>query len=354
MKNYFNFKLTGIRILPTWIFFFVFFIAPVYFLYGEFIGLTAKDVSAEGPSSRFFLILGFISIMYFVFFFLFTKLIFKSIGINEVKLKCRYNAVQYLWIIVSGLVFSLLTLGIYFPWMINNIHRFFINGVSWKSNSFKFKGDGFQLFMIFTFTIILPFLILGIVIFSILDSNIDLWIYELIVIIIFISLIYLVFKWMINIGYKDYTLKIDVGFFAAIGKIVLELIMAVIFVAIFEWSINFSNAYVGNYILWEFNYFPVTGKAIIELVMAVVTANFYFPMAFIRLYKYFTTHTHSNVVDGSRLSLGYEGEQVDVFLFMWGQILLTVITAGIYFPWAFSKIVKRFLAKTYIIRQPVE
>ena len=46
--------------------------------------------------------------------------------------------------------------------------------------------------------------------------------------------------------------------------------------------------------------------------------------------------------------MGYDGDQVNDFLFMWKQILLTIITVGIYFPWALTRIAQRLLSQTFL------
>jgi len=59
-------------------------------------------------------------------------------------------------------------------------------------------------------------------------------------------------------------------------------------------------------------------------------------------------------VNGTQIAMGYDGDQFSAFLFMWGQILLTVITLGLYYPWAFSKIAHRVLTQTYVTKNFVQ
>jgi len=192
------------------------------------------------------------------------------------------------------------------------MHRFFTNGASYNSHKFSFKGKGGKLFLIMTLTIFIPFLLVGIVLFSILESTIDLQsqnfllIYQLIVMFSLVPNIYLILKWMVDFRYKDYLIR------------------------------------------WDTEFFPATGKIALELVFAVITFGIYFPMAYIRLYRYFTEHTKSNVVNEKQISLGYDGDSLSDFLFMWGQILLTVVTLGFYYPWAFSRIAQRVLTQTFL------
>ena len=312
MKSYLNFTLKGNQLLPVWIAFFFFFLIPIHFLLEEFKDLIASDVSAGGPSKLFFIYLAFVLAMAYTFVYYMVKLVVQSLEYKAGKVLCNYHLGKYIGIIITGIVLSIVTVGIYIPWLIKNIHRFFTNGVSYNSHKFSFKGKGGKLFLIMTLTTFIPFLLVGIVLFSILESTIDLQsqnfllIYQLIVMFSLVPNIYLILKWMIDFRYKDYLIR------------------------------------------WDTEFFPATGKIALELVFAVITFGIYFPMAYIRLYRYFTEHTKSNVVNEKQISLGYDGDSLSDFLFIWGQILLTVITLGFYYPWAFSRIAQRVLTQTFL------
>ena len=306
MRSYLNFTLKGSQFLPVWIALFLFFMIPYYFLLEEFNELIASDVPAGGPSKLFFLYLAIVLAMAFIFIFFLTKLVIQSVEYKRENVLCDYHPGKYVGIIISGLVLSIVSIGIYVPWFIRNMHRFFVHGASYNSHKFAFKGEGGKLFLIITLTIFIPFLLVGIILFSILKSEIDLWIYQLIVMFSLVPNIYLTLKWMVDIRYKDYLIR------------------------------------------WDTEFFPATGKIAIELVLAVITFGIYFPMAYIRLYRYFTEHTRSTIVNERQISMGYDGDQLSDFLFMWGQILLTVITLGFYYPWAFSRIAHRVLTQTYL------
>ena len=194
-----------------------------------------------------------------------------------------------------------------------------------------------------TLAIFIPFIVVGFIVFTILKDNIDIRIYQVMVLSSLVSIIYLTFKWMVVIRYKDYLIRLDTGFFQAMWKIAIELVLAVFLVFIFTWLVSLSTVFWLN-----FDFVPTTGKIIFELVLAVLTLGFYFPMAFIRLYRFFSEHTKSNVVDGKQITMGYDGDQVTDFLYMWKQILLTIITIGIYFPWAVCRIAQRLLSQTFL------
>ena len=344
MKSYLNFTLKGAQFLPLWIAFFLFFLIPFYFLIQELPELTATEVPAGGPSFRFFLYLVIVLAVLFTFVFFSSRLILQSLEFRGLKVSCDFHSGKYIGIIISGLVLTIVTLGIYIPWFIRNLHRFFVHGAIYNSHKFAFSGTGGKLFMIMTLAIFIPFLVVGFIVFTILKSNIEIWIYQIMVLSSLVSIIYLTFKWMVVIRYKNYFIRLDTGFLQAMWKIAIELVLAVILVFIFSWLTSVSSVF------WlKADFVPAIGKIIFELVLAILTLGFYLPMAFIRLFRYFSEHTRSNVVEGKQITMGYDGDQVADFLFMWKQILLTVITLGIYYPWAFTRIANRLLSQTFLI-----
>lgn len=343
MKSYLNFTLKGIQLLPIWIAFFLFFSIPFYFLIKELIDLTAEEIPAGGPSTRFSLYFLIVLAVYFTFIFYSSRQVMQSLEYKGLKVVCDFHTNKYIGIVITGLLLSIVTIGIYLPWFIHNLHRFFVHGATYNSHKFAFRGRGAKLFLIMTLAIFIPFIVVGFIVFTVLNSNIEIWIYQVMVISSLVSIIYLTFKWMVDIRYKDFVIRLNTGFFHAMWKIAIELVLAVILVFIFSWLTSVSTVF------WlDADFFPATGKVVIELILGVFTLGFYFPMAFIRLYRYFTEHTQSNIIEGKQITMGYDGDQVSDFLFMWRQILLTMITFGIYFPWAFSRTAQRLLTQTFV------
>jgi uncharacterized membrane protein YjgN (DUF898 family) len=343
VKNYLNFTLKGSQLLLIWIATLLFFIIPCYYLIKEFYELTATEVPAGGPSRLFFFYLMVVLAACFTFVFFNSRLVVQSLEYRGIQFICDFHTSKYIGIIISGLLLSIITIGIYIPWFIRNLHRYFVHGILYNEHKFAFRGTGSKLFMIMSLAIFIPFIVVGFIVFTLLKSDIEIWIYQIMVISSLVAIVYLTFKWMVNIRYKDYLIQLDTGFFHAMWKIMIELVLAVILVFIFSWLTTVFTVF------WlDTDFFPKTGKMVIELVLAVLTLGFYFPMAFIRLYRYFTEHTRSNVIEGKQINMGYDGDQVADFLFMWGQILLTLITCGIYYPWAFSRVAQRLLTQTFI------
>jgi uncharacterized membrane protein YjgN (DUF898 family) len=100
-------------------------------------------------------------------------------------------------------------------------------------------------------------------------------------------------------------------------------------------------------ITWKTEFWPSCGKIASEILLSVITVGIYYPLALVRLYKYFTEKTIASG-NNRELKFAYDADQAGDFLFIWGQNLLTIITLSIYYPWALCKITKRILSKTYV------
>jgi len=245
-----------------------------------------------------------------VIFYVITRLIIKNIAYKETNVVFSGSFVKYLGIILLGIFLSIITLGIYIPWFIRSIHRFLINNSSYESTPFNFLGKGGKLLLIFLLSVIIPMIALGTIMFKYMAINanqfsIEKIVFQLIYMFILIPYTYLFHRWLVNVNYKNYRIS------------------------------------------WETSFWPSCGKIAKETLLAVITVGIYYPLAVVRLYKYFADRTTATA-EGVRRSFGYDIEPLHDFLFIWGQILLSIITLGIYFPWANYKIGKRILSKTYL------
>lgn len=75
-----------------------------------------------------------------------------------------------------------------------------------------------------------------------------------------------------------------------------------------------------------------------QLVLTIITAGIYWPAAMLKLLRYFAGRvvlSRNEVVFGR---LGFEGDIGRGFGLIWGQTLLCIITLGVYTPWAVEKV----------------
>jgi hypothetical protein len=124
----------------------------------------------------------------------------------------------------------------------------------------------------------------------------------------------------------------------------------------------------GRTILWKTDFWKSVGMIVGQTLLSIVTVFIYLPAASLRLYRYFTARTvmlsadsgaqpedaasrkpRSGTQDaGDEIGhLGFDGPLGRGFLVIWGQLLLTIITIGIYLPWAYARIFRWVAKYTY-------
>ncbi len=308
MKNYFKFNLTGNKLLPVWLIFLVLIIAP----FGA-IAFQLKDYHMQEDYQALYYILPsmlFLGIIAFLITFYLTRLFIEGIEYNGQSLVFKGNIGQFVGIFLLNLLLSIVTLGIYTPWMVKNIQKFFVDHSTYSANPFNFKGKGGELFVIVLVTVIVPIsvLVAFTVVFTLAAHAQNSWIangvYQVVSKFVMIPYMYFLYKWMMNVSYKSYS------------------------------------------ITWKTDAWEACGKIFVQMLLTIITLGIYYPMAIIKLYHYFVGKTVA-ISDEKTKKFGYDMEPMADFLFLWGQSLLIIISLGIYYPWGACKMLERIMGKTY-------
>jgi len=308
MKDYFKFNLKAQTLLPVWITFMVLIIGPYVYVI-----VNIKDILNPLQPSSFFRFYGILILMFIVAYaiiFYIIKLCIEGIEFKEKSFVFDGTFGQYIGKLISGVFLSLITLGIYSPWFMTKMQKFFVDNTSYNSNKFEFAGTGGKLFKILFFTLFLPMVAMMIIMFPLVikngssNPNTISIITNVFSVLIMIPYMYYVYKWMANVKFSDYTIR------------------------------------------WETNFWDSCKKILLEIFLSVITVGIYYPYAGLRLYKYFMERTVA-VSENSKKGFGYDLEAGSDFQFLWGQLLLTIITLGIYYPWACCNISSRILGKTF-------
>jgi uncharacterized membrane protein YjgN (DUF898 family) len=311
MKNYFDFQLNGRKLFPLWMIFYVIVLIPYVFMIFKLQSFKHIEPGTK-PSFGFLFLMIPIFLGAMVWSFYFIKLVIENIGLNERNIECNFRIGKFIGLICLGMFLSIITLGIYSPWFMRDLQRFFVDNSSYKGNNFSFSGKGIALFLIITLTVWIPVILLVVVMMVYFRGQLTnptstfKVMQQLIMQIMLIPYIYFVYKWAVNFNYREYQIR------------------------------------------WNTRFWPSIGKILLEIALSIITFGIYLPLAFLRLYAYFSERTGSNIVDNQSIKFGYDLEGWKDFTFVWGQTLLSIITLGIYYPWAFSKIGQRVLGKTYM------
>lgn len=311
MKDYFKFNLKAQKLLPVWLTFMVLFIVPYVFLV-----LKVKEIiRPDHPTGIlvFYGILILLLIIAYAIIFYIIKLTIEGVEFKGKSLVFEGSFGQFMAKFLVGLFLTIITLGIYSPWFITKIQKFFVDNTSHDLDKLTFAGTAGKLFKILFFTTFLPIMamILVMVYFQVKNGQSDpktLSIYiNVLTLFIMIPYMYYIYKWMVNVKFKGYTIR------------------------------------------WETRFWNSCGKILLEIFLSIITVGIYYPYAGLRLYKYFMEKTFA-VSESSKKGFGYDMEPGKDFLFLWGQLLLTIVTLGIYYPWACCKIADRILSKTYTVQ----
>lgn len=305
MKHYFDFHLTGKKLFPIWLLL-LFLVGIPYVI----LLIALKSSQLEMVSKLFFPILLLLIIVYYLICYFILKLSIENVAFKDKTVVFNGTFRTYVGKILLGTLFTIITSGIYGAWFLRDIYRFFINNSTLYSNRFTFKGKGGKLLVIFVLTLIVPLIIVTFSLIKYMDgmpihNSFATIIQQFVMLIIMIPYIYTFYKWMVDVDYKDYHIS---------------------------WNTKFWNS---------------CGKILIEMLLTIITVGIYAPLAWVRLYNYFADRTIATSPD-RQYKFGYDIDQKNDFLFIWGQLLLAIITIGIYYPWALCKVGKRLLSKTYL------
>lgn len=310
MKSYFDFELDGRRFLPVWLVFLVLVVLP----YGFCVKMLVDgymNVEFEMLDPRYPFLMLAINVVSLLIYFFIIKLTILGIRYSgrEIRFEGRYGT--YLGKGLLGTFLSIITAGFYSGWFFKDLAKFFVNKSSLDDETFEFLGNGGVLMFIILFAFMLPVGLIQWIIMLVFISSPDVSLnvseslfFLPVTVIVLIPCMYLFYQWLVDIRYKGYHLS------------------------------------------WKTKFGPACAKILGQVLLMMVTLGIYMPLGCLRLYRYFAERTVAERV-GKSLRFGYELDAKADFLFIWGQLLLTLVTLGIYYPWAYSKIGKRVLSKTY-------
>lgn len=310
MKNYFKFNLNSRDFLIYWLLYLIFCVLPTTLM--DYYQKETQDVQSVFQQFAYLGGTLFIYFLVLIFYFFFGRITLRGLEYKEQNLVFKGSLTDYIVKVLIGMFLTVITFGIYSPWFIANICQFFASNTTYNSDKFRFTGRGLNLFLIMTL-ILIPTFLIGFLA-ALAHSNlfaISVALYFLVGLLTFFLFglyIYLVYKWFIDFEYQAYRVTMESEFW-------------------------------GGY-----------GKCLLELFLTLITCGLYFPMAYLKLYKYFVEHTVARSPEETR-QFRVDSYSLDDFFFIWGQLLLTIITCLIYTPWAMNKIWSLYIGRTSLVNQ---
>ncbi len=310
MKKYLSFHLRGEEIFKYFIFLLLIIIIPtLVFLNARGWNNTQNLTVPEGILIFVLFLFAFFGGLALTFFI--YKLSIENVEYDNEKLSFSGDMGKFFRIIVKGILLTVITIGIYLPWFVKELYGYFIEESSYRQKHFRFLAKAPDLFVIFLLALIIPMIIL--VIFfhdkNYSDYSMKGYLYNNIQTVILAPFLFFYYRWFINIKFKDFLIKFDADIMEGIGVVLLQ------------------------------------------TLLITLTFGIYFPVGYLKIYRYYLNNTRVEDEAGKKIRLDYEMDSTDDFLFIWGQTLLTIITLGIYSPWAYCKVMGRILGKTSLEEQ---
>ncbi len=229
---------------------------------------------------------------------------------------------KLLFKVILGGIISVVTIGIYYPWYIKKINNYYLSTVEYDGKNGELLSKPGRLLKYSILLVALPVIALiavyAVIITAKLGSEtyslepftaIYLLLFLVCVIVLLLQLVFMYFylTWILKIRYGSYT----TDYVRKFGKTFL--------------------IFLG------------------QSLLTVVTLFIYFPAAYIKIYRFISEGTEYYDSNGEKAgNFGFSGKTGKGFLLIWGQSLLSIITLGIYAPWAMVKVANWFVNNIYL------
>ncbi len=244
-----------------------------------------------------------------------------SVSFSQKDFAFSGRIVDYIKINLAGLFFTVITLGIYGPWYLRRQRAYLAQKTSYDGHSFAFMGRGgtfLKYSFLFLFLPLVGYMVVFIMFFAGMTyASPDMGSFELGAV-VFIGLVpllviaslfgYYSAKWMIDYQWRDLRLQLAANQNAAMNTIMLQ------------------------------------------LFLSFISLGIYLPAAMIKLYRFIIENVDVRK-EGRRVrKLGFTGSVSEGFVLIWKQILLTVVTLGIYLPWALANYYRWFVGNITVTK----
>jgi uncharacterized membrane protein YjgN (DUF898 family) len=322
MKTYFDFTLKG----KNWAGPFIVYWIAILLLYTPFAGISVISRRAQGGMVTPLVLLLVdlvlvvaVVVLAAVFAIVFLRIFLPKLSIKGNAFSFKGSIGKYLGLNVGGILLTIVTLSIYFPWYVRRITAYLVSETSFNGSNPEFMGKGGRLFTYYLLCVLVPFVVVGI-------------------------LIAVVFAVMIATGSLEVGL-IAVRVLSALMGIVVFLILIPWIYLVYKWYVNIRWNDVT--IAWKTSFWPSCGFILGQVLLIVITATIYWPAGFLRIYGYFVGKTVLSKGEAETGRLGFDGSLGKGFGLLWGQALLSIITLGVYIPWAYANIGRWLMSATY-------
>jgi len=239
-----------------------------------------------------------------------------SISIRGSHFSFAGNIGEYVSLHLIGFFLTLLTLGIYYPWYRRRVTDYIASKTSLAGSPFSFKGSAGTLLKYLFLAFFIPMLV---------------WI------LLFVSIFGIIRQTSVRLEEIPVNIVLGIYYFAILILLVPSFYLLV------KWNVNFERK--GQTIIMETEFWPSMKVVAKEITLTLLTLGIYWPAMIIKFFHFFLGKI---VIRSERAEIGrfsFGGTLRDGFGFLWGQTLLTIVTLGVYLPWAYANAVRWFIVK---------
>ncbi len=316
----FDFSLSAGKLFRLFIGFYL----PYLLLYALMIvAATGVQESHPAPGSVLVMLGALLGLFLLYLFFTIPLLrrILPALSLEGRPLAFRGSIGRFVGLNLLGAFLSVITIGIYGPWYIARLCRYLASETSYEGRPWAFTGKGGRLFVILLLTLVLPIAVVAIVI------GVLAGLYG-------------------SAGVGPTGLG-PLHWLSPIILVLMLLLMPAYLYEIYRWFI--TNLRLEELsVRWRTRFGPAYGTIFLQGLLCLVTALIYVPAAYVKLYRYFVQRTELERGGQPCGKLGFDGKTGQGFLRIWGQALLTLVTVGIYYPWALARIGRWFAGHTVL------
>lgn len=321
MNEKFRSTLTGSVWWKPFILAYVLFLAV--FIPFEYVALSTKTAPDPSATAEFFglfvLYLLVATAIYSVFGVILFRAFLSHVSFKDKSFAFNGTIGSLLRINFVGLFLSIITLGFYLPRYMKRVTDFFINNVEYDGTRATFLGKTGKMFKYYILGLFLPILAL------IIGGG-----------------VYMAKK-MLQSGATP--VGAETSLFAGFAANVAILVMILPFTYYtYRWMVNI--AWKETRITWATRFWPSIGFLLGQILLCCITFCVYFPAACVKIWRYFAIRTVLTVDGRETGRLAFDGTTGAGFKLIWCQVLLCLITLGIYLPWGYAKIISFFINNT--------
>ena len=117
---------------------------------------------------------------------------------------------------------------------------------------------------------------------------------------------------------------------------IIFLLMIPFFYFFYKWYVNLR--WKESVIRWVTRFWPSVGFILGQVLLTLITFGIYWPAAALRMFRYFAGKTAVSKGDVEVGRFAFTGSIGKGFGLIWGQTLLSIITIGFYLPWGLARI----------------